>query len=553
MDIKLKTGPWDEFFTVEAEEGIKVEKLVEKYIDKLPYRILAAKVNNKLEELTRALKAPCTVELLDMRDPAANLIYQHSLTLIYLKAVRELFGKVHVNIKNSINKGIDTFIDLPEPVTEDQVKAIEDEMRKIVSGDIPFIREAVLREQAYKMLIADGQNEKAKLMLQITEKERVKFYSLNNFRDFFYGLMAPSTRYIEYFELRKYKDGVLVRFPHPSVPNKIPDYVDEVSLYEAFSEATKWNGLLGALFVADLNEKVKNGQYREMIQLSEALHEKKTAEIADMITKQNKRIVLIAGPSSSGKTTFAKRLCIQLKVNGKSPLYLSTDDYFVERSMTPIDEHGEPDFEGLDAIEVRMFNEHMNALLRGDEVDIPTFDFINGTKVFGKRVSKIDGGQPIVIEGIHALNDAMTPDIPRSEKFKIYISPLTQLNIDDHNRIPVTDGRMLRRMVRDYQFRGHSAQNTIKLWPKVRAGENKNIFPYSNEADVLFNSAHAYELAVLKKYAGPLLDAIKPDEPEYCEAVRMLKFLRFFEAIEDDSIIVNNSIMREFIGGSIFV
>lgn len=553
MEIKLKTGPRSEIITIEADEGIRIEKLTEKYQNELPYRILAAKVNNKLEELPKVLKAPCTVEFLDMRDPAANLIYQHSLTLIYLKAVRELFGKVHVHIKNSINKGIDTSIELPGHVTEKHAKQIEKKMREIVDENIPFIRETVLREQAYKMLIADGQEEKARLMLQITEKERVKFYSLTNFRDFFYGLMAPSTRYIEYFEVRKYKDGILIRFPHPSAPNKIPDYVDEVKLYEAFSEATKWSRILGTPFVSDLNEKVRNGQYKEMIQLSEALHEKKTAEIADMITKNNKRIVLIAGPSSSGKTTFAKRLCIQLKVNGKSPLYLSTDDYFVERGMTPLDEHGEPDFEGLGAIEVRMFNEHMNSLLNGKSVDLPTFDFINGTKVFGKRISKIESSQPIVIEGIHALNDAMTPDIPRSEKFKIYISPFTQLNIDDHNRIPVTDGRMLRRMVRDYQFRGHSAQNTIKLWPKVRAGEDKNIFPYSNEADAFFNSAHAYELAVLKKYAGPLLEDIKSDEPEYCEAVRMLKFLRFFETIEDDSIIVNNSIMREFIGGSIFV
>jgi uridine kinase len=240
-------------------------------------------------------------------------------------------------------------------------------------------------------------------------------------------------------------------------------------------------------------------------------------------------------------------------VNGAVPLYMSTDDYFVERGKTPLDEHGEPDYEGLDAIEVRLFNENMNALLRGEEVDLPTFNFIQGTKIFGKRIVKIESSQPIVIEGIHALNEAMTPAIPRREKFKIYISPLAQLNIDDHNRIPVTDGRMIRRMVRDFQFRGHSAQNTIASWHKVRAGENKNIFPYGDEADVFFNSSHVYELAVLKKYAGPLLEAIKPDEPEYCEAVRMLKFMRFFETIEDDSIIVNNSIIREFIGGSVFV
>ncbi|MCL1808769.1 MAG: nucleoside kinase [Clostridiales bacterium] len=553
MEIIVNTGPKSDRVVVSVPTGTKIEELAGMFKQNVPFRILAAKVDNKVEELSKALNEPCTVELLDMRDPAANLIYQHSLTLIYLKAVNDIFGNVRVDIKNSINKGIYTSVKLPKLITEEQIKSIENRMQEMVSEDMPLVRKSVTREEGFKILTADGQTEKARLLARDTGAEWVRFYYLGSYKDFFYGLMAPSAGYLEHFELRKYKNGVLIRFPHPSAPNIIPEYVDEVKLYEAFSEATKWSKILGTSFVADLNEKTQNGQYKELIQLSEALHEKKTAEIADMITTEKKRIVLIAGPSSSGKTTFAKRLCIQLRVNGKEPLYLSTDDYFVERDMTPLDENGEPDFEGLSAIEVRMFNEHMNALLQGEEVDIPTFDFIKGTKVFGKRASKIKNGQPIVIEGIHALNDAMTPAIERGEKFKIYISPFTQLNIDNHNRIPVTDGRMLRRMVRDYQFRGHSAQGTIRGWSKVRAGEDKNIFPYSNEADVFFNSAHVYELAVLKKYAEPLLAAVKPDEQEYCEAVRLLKFLRFFETIEDDSIIVNNSIMREFIGGSIFV
>ena len=553
MKVIVKTGSTSAGIEVAVPEGATIESLVRRYQGELPYRVLAAKVDNKIEELNKALNEPCTVELLDMRDTAANLIYQHSLVLIYLKAVNDVFGGVRVDIKNSINKGIYTSVKLPALITEEQVKLVEDRMREMVAEDVPLVRQSVSREEGFKILTADGQREKARLLTRDTGAEWVRFYYIGGFRDFFYGLMVPSAGYVEHFELRKYKNGALIRFPHPSAPDKIPEYVDEVKLYEAFSEATKWSKILGISFVSDLNEKIKNGQHKELIQLSEALHEKKTAEIADMITKSKKRIVLIAGPSSSGKTTFAKRLCIQLRVNGKAPLYLSTDDYFVERGATPFDENGEPDYEGLGAIEVHMFNEHMNALLRGEEVDIPTFDFINGTKVFGKRISKIRSSQPIVIEGIHALNDAMTPEIERSEKFKIYISPFTQLNIDNHNRIPVTDGRMLRRMVRDFQFRGHSAQGTIAEWKKVRAGEDKNIFPYSNEADVFFNSAHVYELAVLKKYAEPLLSAIRHDEPEYCEAVRLLKFLRFFETVEDDSIIVNNSIMREFIGGSIFV
>ena len=552
MEIKLKTSPRSESITVDIKAGKKLEKLVAKYQENLPYRILAAKVDNKLESLTMTLKQPCSVELLDMRDSATNLIYQHSLILIYLKAVHDVFGKIQVNIRNSINKGIFTTIDFPRRISEAQIREIEIRMQEIVKQDIAFVRQLVPREKALKMLIADGQHEKAKLLQTATDATEAKFYSLGGVRDFFYGLMVPSTRYINQFELRKYRNGVLLRFPHPQNPNKIPDYVDEINLYDAFKEATEWSKLLGISFVADLNESIQNGRYKEVIQLSEALHEKKIAEIADMITKKNKRIILIAGPSSSGKTTFAKRLCIQLKVNGHSPLYLSTDDYFVERNKTPLDEYGEPAYEDLDAIEVDMFNEHMNALLKGQEVDLPTFDFQNGTKVYGKRILKIKKDEPIVIEGIHALNEAMTPNISKTEKFKIYISPFAQLNIDNHNRIPVTDVRMLRRIVRDYQFRGCSAQTTITSWPKVRHGENKNIFPHSNEADVFFNSAYIYEVAVLKKYVEPLLRAIRQDEPQYSDAVRLLKFLRFFETIEDDSIIVNNSIIREFIGGSIF-
>jgi len=557
MKISLKIEPRNEWKELEVEEGIKLETLVKQFEDQVSYRVLAAKVNNKLEDLVKTIKYPCTVEFLDMRNPAANLIYQHSLTLIYLKAVHDTMRKVHVSMLNSLNKGIytkiESTIESANPVTDQQVVEIEQRMRQIVAEDIPFVRKSVNREEAFDMLVADGQKEKARLLEADIGIEFVKFYSLEEYRDFFYGLMVPSTRYIEHFELRKYKGGFLLRFPHPSVPNVIPKYEDEVKLYDAFREATKWSRIMGISYVADLNEKIRNGQYKEMIQLSEALHEKKTAEIADMITNQDKRIVLIAGPSSSGKTTFAKRLCIQLKVNGHDPLYLSTDDYFVNRGFTPLDEYGEPDYEGLCAIDVKLFNDHMNALLQGESVDLPTFDFLAGEKRFGDRKVAIDSTQPIVIEGIHALNEAMTPDLSKEEKFKIYISPFTQLNIDDHNRIPVTDGRMLRRMVRDFQFRGHTAQSTIKLWPKVREGEYKNIFPYNGEADVFFNSAHIYELAVLKKYAWPLLNAIKQDEPEYSEAVRMLKFLRFFETIEDDSVIVNNSIMREFIGGSIFL
>lgn len=551
MMIQLKTGPRELSFERMVEKGTTIESLALEYKD-LPYMVLAAKVDNKISELTKRIENSCSIEFLDMRDQAANLIYQRSVSLLYLKAVHDVLGKVPVEIDNSLNKGLYTEIKAQRPLTTKDVREIEQRMHKLVEEDVPFVKENMLREDAMQVLLGEGHKEKAR-MLQKSDVDLLPFYSIEGFRNFFYGQMVPSAKYVRHFELRNYRRGVLLRFPHPSEPEKIPEFVDEVLLYRVFGETKKWDRLMGIAYVGDLNEKIESGEYREIIQISEALHEKKIAQIADMITKQQKRIVLISGPSSSGKTTFARRLNIQLRVNGQEPLYLGTDDYFVERHQTPKDEHGEPNFEDITALDLALFNRDMNALLSGNEVDIPTFDFLNGTKVFGKRITRAKKGQPIIIEGIHGLNKELTAGIPDEEKFKIYISPLTQLNIDEHNRIPTTDARMLRRMVRDYQFRGHTAQSTINAWPKVRKGEDKNIFPFNGEADVFFNSVHIYELAVLKKYAEPLLRNITREEPEYSEAVRMLKFLQFFKTIEDDSIIVNNSIIREFIGGSIFV
>lgn len=553
LQIKLKIHPGAEPMLLEVEQGATLEELAKQYQPKLPYRILAAKVNNLAGELAQKIETPCCVELLDMREPSANQIYQRSLSFIYLKAVYDVLGFVEVMIANSLNKGFYTDLKTKEPITDEQLEAIDNRMRELIRQDIPFRKVIIGRQEALDALQSWDYEGKAKLLEMNPNIAKVEAIDLDGMRNFFYGAMAPSTGYIEVFELRKYRRGVLLRFPEPAAPDRIPEYRDDKLLYNAFGEATKWCRLMDINFVADLNETVINGKWKEVIQISEALHEKKVAEIADMITQQQKRIVLIAGPSSSGKTTFAHRLIVQLRVNGLKPLYLGTDDYFVERDQTPRDENGDYNFENIDAIDLELFNENMNALLAGETVDLPTFDFREGSKIFGKRITKGQMGQPIVIEGIHGLNKMLTAKIPDDEKFKIYISPLTQLNIDCHNRISTTDARMLRRIVRDSQFRGYSAQHTIQLWPKVRAGEDQNIFPYNGEADVLFNSVHIYELAVLKKYAEPLLLAIRPDEPEYSEAVRMLRFLKFFKIIDNDSVIVNNSIIREFIGGSIFV
>jgi uridine kinase len=552
MKIKLIKELRAEPVEIDVEDGTIIEDLVKEYQSELEYRVIAAKRNNTLVELSEEIVEPCTISFLDMRTQAANLIYEKSLSLIFLKAVEDIFGRIQVDIQNVINKGLYTEVKAQEPLTKEKIQEIENRMREIVKADLPFEKYVCGPEEAMKIMEEDGYKFKQRLF-QSMKVRRIKFYTLDGYRNFFYGMMTPSSGYIEYFELMKYRNGVLIRFPHPSNPKKIPEYVDEKMMYATFGEATRWQKLLGINYVDDLNEKVRNGEYKEIIQLSEALHEKKIAEIADMIKEQKKRIILIAGPSSSGKTTFARRLCIQLRVCGLKPLYMGTDDYFVEREETPLDEYGEKDYERLEAVDVELFNKQMNALLAGEQVDLPTFDFMTGHKEYGKRLTSITSNQPIVIEGIHALNDAMTPLIPAEQKFKIYISPLTQLNIDEHNRISTTDSRMLRRMVRDFKYRGHDAQETIRTWPKVRAGEDKYIFPYNGAADVFFNSVHIYEFSVLKKYAEPLLEAITPDEPEYMDASRMLKFLNYFEVLEDDGIIVNNSIIREFIGGSIFV
>lgn len=553
MNIRLVKELRSEETVAAIARGTTIEELYKQYAKQLPYTVLAAKVDNKIEGLDHRLSRECRVEFLDMRTQAANLIYQNSLILIYLKAIEDILGKADVDIENALNKGLYTEIKTAEPVTAKQVKEIEQRMHQIVEEDIPFVREELTKEEAIARFEEMGCPEKIALLGENPRMKKVPFYSLAGYRDFFYGLMAPSTGYIRHFELRKYRRGVLMRFPQPSQPDKIPEYVDEKLLYKTFGEQNRWGKLMGIDYVSDLNRKIDEGKFTDLIQLSEALHERRIVEIADMITKGHKRIILIAGPSSSGKTTFARRLCIQLRVNGLEPLYMGTDDYFVEREHTPLDEYGEKNYEDLDAVDIQLFNSNMNDLLAGKTVDLPTFNFITGKKEYGKRITSIKSSQPIVIEGIHALNEALTSELPEEEKFKIYISPLTQLNIDSHNRIVTTDHRMIRRMVRDYKYRGHSAQSTISSWPKVRAGEDKNIFPFSNEADVLFNSVHLYEICVLKKYAVPLLEAITPEEPEYGDAVRMLNFLRFFKTVEDDSAIVNNSILREFIGGSVFV
>lgn len=553
MNIRLIKGPREPETLINVDGPITAEALLQRFGQGLPYDILAVRVNQQVKELTTVLDEDCRVEFLDMRTHAANLIYQRSLSLIYLKAVEDILGSVRVIIENSLNKGLYTDIILPEAITQEQVEAVSARMQELIDQNLPIHKASYPREEAIEILRKKGYTKKAELLEGRPMLETATLYELDGYQNFFFGEMVPSTGYIKYFELKKYRRGVILRFPYPSDPAKVPEYFDETKLCMAFGESKKWHDLLDVAFLSDLNRKVDENQFKEIVLLSEALHEKKIAEIADEICRGGKRIVLIAGPSSSGKTTFARRLCIQLKVNGRKPLYLGTDDYFVDRAYTPLDENGEPDYESLETVEIPMFNDHMNRLLAGQSVDLPEFDFIDGKKEFGKRITSLEANQPIVIEGIHALNQELTKYIDDEWKYRIYISPFVQLNMDNHNRIATTDARMIRRMVRDHLYRGKNAKVTIEEWPKVRKGEDKNIFPFNGEADVLFNSALSYELSILKKYAMPLLEAVSPDEPEYSEALRLKKMLFFVESVEDDSVVPNNSILKEFIGGSIFI
>ncbi|HPX32056.1 MAG TPA: hypothetical protein PLT36_00940 [Erysipelotrichaceae bacterium] len=551
MKIKIK-GPTMEPIMMEFSHDMKAEEILNLVKDKMPYPIYGCKVDNSYRGLLHNVHRDCTVEFLDIRTSAIWHVYQNSLVLLFIKAVHDVMDKsVLVNVNNSLSKGL--FITLNKNVNQKTLNLIKQKMSELVEKDIPIIKKHTSRAKAIEIAKQHKQQETCRLLESIPSLNNVEIYSLAGEVEIFYNFLVPSTGYLKLFELRHYKNGILLRFPHQSNPLVIPEFEEQPLLYKAFSEVNKWGQLTNTNYVSDLNKQILTKGLKELYLMQEALHEKRISDIADDILKSKKRIVLICGPSSSGKTSFANRLSIQLKVNGLNTLCLGTDDYFVNRDQTPLDEKGEKDYESLKAVDTKLFTSDIKKLLDGQEVDLPYFDFTRGEKIFGTKITKIDKRQILIIEGIHALNEQLMAGIDDSEKFKIYISPFSPISIDHHNRIPTTDCRMLRRMVRDYQFRNRSVKQTIAEWPKVRAGEEKNIFPYSNHADVFFDSNCIYEFAVLKKYAEPLLNDIKFDEEEYAEAQRMLSFLRFFDVAEDDELIVNNSIIREFIGGSILV
>ncbi|NLY75346.1 MAG: nucleoside kinase [Firmicutes bacterium] len=516
--------------------------------------IVAAILNNQFLDLLHIPQSGGALRLIDLSDRDGIRVYSRSLSLVLFRAAYEVLPGCKVRIEHSLSKGIYGEIECPnnQPLTEKEVRLIAERMREIIDADEPIIKETVHLEKAIRFFEQEKRLDKVRL-LKYKEKPELHIYRCGNYTDYLYGYMTPSTGYLKQFELKYYFPGFILRFPSVESPAAIPKFVEQRKLFRVFFEFEKWGRILEVADVGALNEQIVSGKGGDLIRIAEALHEKKIAQIADQISadRDRIRIILIAGPSSSGKTTFAQRLAVQLRVNGLRPISISIDDYFIDRDRTPLGPDGLPDFECLEAIDLELFNEQITALIQGLPVIMPRYDFQKGKREFRSEPMRITEDQPIIIEGIHGLNDRLTSEIPKDNKFKIYISALTQLNIDDHNRIPTTDNRIIRRIVRDHQFRGHDAIATIGWWPMVRRGEENYIFPFQEEADVMFNSALIYELAVLKTYAEPLLAGITPDYPEHTEAKRLLKFLSYFKPLADDEVPLN-SILREFVGSSCF-
>ncbi len=515
--------------------------------------VLGAMVNNKMKELTYEIYKPKTVTFVDGTHPDGRRMYVRSLCFLLYKAVHDLYPGAGFRVEHSISNGLYCRLtDKNIILTPSDIEAVKNRMKEIVEQDLPFVREEMETGKAIELFESHGLKEKTSLF-KTRGNLYTSVYHLGDSVDYFYGFLIPSTGSLKVFDLLPFSRGMLLVTPGRRDTSVLEEVIPQEKMLKVFSEYKRWGKVLNISNVGDLNNYVKNDNISELIKISEALHEKKISQIADRIRKRRKRtkLILISGPSSSGKTTFGKRLAIQLKVAGLSPVNLSLDNYFVDREQTPKDENGEYDFEALEALDVRLFNENLVDLLNGKEVELPKFSFETGTRYYDGEKLKINGKQVLVVEGIHGLNPKLTPLIADDSKFRIYISALTSISIDGHNRIPSTDNRLIRRIVRDHKYRNYSAYDTISRWPSVRRGEEKNIFPYQEEADAMFNSALPYELGVLKRYAEPILKEIQPNMVEYSEANRLLKFFSYFRPICDDEI-PPTSLMREFLGGSTF-
>ena len=520
-----------------------------------PYQVVSAKVNNRSEGLNFRVYNNKDIEFLDVRDQSGMRTYVRSLCFVLFKAVTELFPEGKLFVEHPVSKGYFCNLRIGRPIELEDVKRIKQRMQEIIAENIPYHRIECHTAEAVRIFSERGMNDKVRL-LETSGSLYTYYYTLGDTVDYYYGNLLPSTGYLKLFDIVKYYDGLLLRIPSRENPEVLEDVVKQEKMLDVFKEYLNWSYIMGLNNAGDFNLACEEGHATDLINVAEALQEKKIAQIADTIFHRGEngnrvKLVLIAGPSSSGKTSFSHRLSIQLSAHGLKPHPIAVDNYFVDREHTPLDEFGEKNYECLEAIDTKQFNEDMLNLLSGKNVDLPIFNFKTGCREYRGDQLQLGKDDILVIEGIHGLNDKLSYALPKESKFKIYISALTQLNIDEHNRIPTTDGRLIRRIVRDARTRGTSAKDTIARWPSVRRGEEQNIFPFQEEADVMFNSALVYELACLKVYAEPLLFGIDKSEPEYQEAKRLLKFLDYFVPVPSEGVPFN-SLLREFIGGSCF-
>ena len=537
--------------TQEVPMGSTLSDIYKEINLQLPYEPVSAKVNNKVEGLHYRVYHNKDIEFLDLRSPSGIRTYTRSLFMVLCKAVHDLYAGSKVVIDIPVSNGYYCNIKLGRPITTEDIDRIRTRMQEIINAKMPIQRFETTTEDAIKIFTALGDEQKAKLLRSSGSLYSV-YYILDDYKDYYYGSMLTNTAQLRLFGLEPYFDGILLRIPSTQNPTKLGELVRQDKMFEVFKEHHRWQSIFDIRTVGDFNEGVKNGFSTDLINVSEALQEKKISQIADTIAeKKNIKVVLIAGPSSSGKTTFCKRLSVQLLASGVKPVQISLDDYFVNRHETPKDENGELDYESIYALNIPLINEQFNALFRGEEVELPKYNFQTGTSEKSGKKLHLEENNVLVVEGIHALNPLLTEQIADKKKFKIYASALTTILLDNHNYIPTTDNRLLRRIVRDYKYRGCSAEETIHRWPSVRAGENKWIFPYQEQADVMFNTAMLFELAVIKPQAEEVLEQVPENCEEYAEAYRLRKFLKYFAPLPFRDL-PPTSLLREFLGGSSF-
>ena len=537
--------------TQEVPIGSTLSDIYKEINLQMPYGPVSAKVNNKVEGLHYRVYHNKDVEFLDLLTPSGIRTYTRSLFLVLCKAVHDLYTGSQVVIDIPVSNGYYCNLQLGHEITAEDVDRIRTRMQEIIDAKMPIQRYETTIEEAVKMFTELGDIQKAKL-LKSSGSLYCVYYVLDDYKDYYYGSMLTNTNQLHLFGLEPYFDGVLLRIPSTQDPSKLGELIRQDKMFEVFKEHHRWQSILGIKTVGDFNEAVKNGLATDLINVSEALQEKKISQIADTIAARKEiKVVLIAGPSSSGKTTFCKRLSVQLLASGVKPVQISLDDYFVNRTETPKDENGELDYESIYALNIPLINEQFNTLFRGEEVELPKYNFQTGMSEKSGKKLHLGENNILLVEGIHALNPALTEQIADDKKFKIYASALTTILLDDHNYIPTTDNRLLRRIVRDYKYRGCSAQETIHRWPSVRAGENKWIFPYQEQADVMFNTALLFELAVIKPQAEEVLEQVPENCEEYAEAYRLRKFLKYFAPLPFRNL-PPTSLLREFLGGSSF-